>query len=834
MNDLRSAVRLLTRNVGSTFGIVTLLALGIGACMLVFDLFDAVLLKPLDSPHPEQLVRIVQIIPRIGPVSSLPLAYYYALQSRSTTLADVFGETGAYSHYSLTDPGPPHPISVRAVTPGFFAALGVPAFLGRTLNSTDNTANEEPPPAVLGYDFWQKDFGGERDVLGHLLGISGHKFIIVGVMPRSFHGFTVDTSSDVRIPLSSYSLLERLSPDQLSFELGARLKPGVSLQKAASEALTIWSSEMGDYYSNVLKESPQTVSVLVKRGVSLQSLKRGESILRERFGKILELVMSATVVLLLVDCVNIAGLQFMRTIRRQHEMAIKQVLGATKLLIVRELLVESALLTVLGALGGLIFTRLAAPLLFHLLPPIRDLSTSLVPIAIDLNMNWRIYLFSCSLLVVVLILVGLLPAVIMSDTQLDKFLRGSRFTSTSTWHKASIVSQTALCTFLLFGAALLVESFRTLHGTDPGFDVRRVATFTADMGSAGYDPNSEEALLRTLRERTMQMTDVESVAFASRGVLRGKGLGATVMPAGQRATRGDFLNVSENIVSTAYFTTLGIPLVTGRTFSDTDDSVERDFGDVHDSTAMPVKAVVNEAFATRFFPNENPIGKYFGSGLESTVGPEFQIIGVVGNAKYRSLREPVPPTFYILGKSFGLVVMYVRTRSADPSAIIRPVRDLFALLDPKDSFLETDTLADEVRLSTASEKTLAIISTVFGSLALLLTGAGIYTSFSYSVAQRRQEIGIRMALGEHTLIICERILRRALATASGGLLIGFGMFFLAEKPIEPFFYHIEPQKQALILIEVAAFILIMSALSAALPAARVTKFDQSQVLRCDN
>lgn len=331
MNDVRFALRILGRNRGSTALIVSLLALGTGASTTIFSLFDAVLLRPLPVRQPEQLVRMVQWFPKpLGMRSEFPYVYYKALRDHSKTLGSVFAETVWDNHFRMTEPEPAEEITVYGVTPEFFDALGVRPLVGRLLMTDDGTRNFDSPPAVLSYNFWRKRFGGNSSSVRGTFAINGHRFSIVGVMPRGFHGLSVDSGPDVRIPLRAYSLLiSDFNVDQAEFELAGRLKPGVTQSQAQAECLTIWRPIMKDYYQKTENRSPETVSALLKHGMEIQSLEHGTSILRDNFGDVFKLLMASVSVLVVIVALNAAGLLLARAAARQREMAVRLAIGAS-------------------------------------------------------------------------------------------------------------------------------------------------------------------------------------------------------------------------------------------------------------------------------------------------------------------------------------------------------------------------------------------------------------------------------------------------------------------------------------------------------------------------
>jgi len=821
--DLRFGARMLRKNPGFTLLVTGLLALGIGATTVIFSLFDAVFLRPLPVRRPAELVRMAQgYFSRIRAASNFRYAYYEVLHDHATTLAATFGETGSRDfQFAMSDPEPPEEITVRGVTPNFFEASGVRALHGRVLLSDD--ADEKPgmPPVVLSYGFWQRRFGGDPSVVnGRTILVNGHRFVIVGVMPRDFNGLTVDTAPDIRIPLRAYSLLVKVTRERMWFELAGRLKPGVARSQAEAECQVLWRSTMENYFRDVDKFPRQAVSRRLSGGMGLEPVARGVSLLRDRYGDVLKLLMASVTLLLLIVCTNIAGLLLERAAARQQEITVRLAVGATRFRLVRQMLAENLLLAALGAAAGLVVAVAGMLLAIRALPPIREYpNPSLVPLSVDVGINWRVFLFLLVLSLVTMLLFSVSPAIDVSHSNLDTLLRATRSSASVRGRQALIALQIALCTFLLAIASLFVRTFQQLQRVDPGFDRNHIATFTLNLNSY---TGTKAVFLKTFTERVRAIPGVVSVGISSMGVMRGTGFAMTVAPAGQRITTADFLNTSTNSVSPEYFNTMGMHILVRRDFIPSDVPEPKHVG--------REMVVVNQAFAQRFFPNTQPLGKLFGRGEAGEVASEmYEIIGVVSDAKYRSLRAPVVPTFYECDTGFGQFVLNVRTRTR-PEAIIAPVRKTLASLDPGLPFLEVHTLAKEADISMAGERITAALASLFGAIAALLVGVGIYGLLAYVVAQRRREIGIRMALGAQPTHIGKLIARQTLAMTAAGIILGLGSALAAGHAIRSLLYGISPQDPKS-LIGAVIFVALTAAAGMIFPAVRATRVDPMVALR---
>jgi predicted permease len=824
MNDARYAARMLAKSPGFTFIAAGLLAAGIGATTVIFSAVDAVMLRPLPVKHPEELVRMVQRTPQLGARSYFSYLFYEDLRDHSSTVAIPFGE----SEWSvaMNQPLPAEEIRATLVTPEFFEALGVSALYGRTLTRDD--AGEAPgaPPAVVSYGFWQRRFNGEASAVGREITLREHKFTIVGVMPREFNGISADTSPDVRVPARTAPLLvENGGPvprlEERTFSLAARLRPGVAPAQAHAECLAMWRASTEDFFKRFPENGP--VENELRRGMELEPLARGVSTLRDKFSTALELLIGCAALLLMMTCANVGGLLLARGAARREEVAVRLAMGATRARIARQMLAESAILAALGSAGGLLIAFVATPLVARIIPPMRDLGTERMALSIHFGVDARVLVFLISISALAVLLCGVAPAASAARMNLDSVLRSVRSSPGWRSRQALIVFQIALCTVLLAGAGLLTRTLAQLRDVPPGFDAAHVVTFTANPSLDRQTHAEIESLRVALVERARQIPGVESVAVASRPLMRGSGIKMTIAPAGERASAQDFLNTSLNQISPDYFSTLGVRMVAGRDFTAQDAAL----------TQAPFRTIVNEAFVRRFFPHSEPVGQRFGQGSSEPAKANYEIIGVVSDAKYRSLREPMSPIAYTIWKpSEGPFQLVVRT-AANPESVIEPVRRALVAIDPALPFTEIVSMPKEIDASTAPERTTARLATLFAAAAATLAGIGIYGLLAYTVAQRRREIGIRMAIGARPGNIAEMIGGQALGMAGAGVVLGLGAAFLAAPWIGSLLYGIAASDPASYAIA-AFFVILISTSAAAFPAIRATRVEPAAALREEN
>ena len=800
MSDLRNALRTLSHSPGFTLLAALLLAIGIGANAIIFGAFDAILLRSLPARHPEQLVHVVLDIPRVGHRSSFTYSFYRDLLEHATTISTAFGEEEW--QVVMERPAPAEEIRVDPVTPEFFDALNASAAVGRTLTEADAKESAGDLPAVLSYGFWRRHFEGGRTAIGRAIQLHGHDFKIVGVMPLEFHGISADTAPDVCVPLRAAPLLvsepHTSRMENFWVDISARLKPGVKLAQAQQEIRAMWLATPDG------KEAPPHQPLI------LDSLEHGTSILRQRFSGALRLLIASVALLQLMVCANLAGLLVARGARRSGEIAIRLAIGATRARLVRQMLAESAVLTALGTAGGIALAFIGAPMLVGALPPVRDVTTSRLALAVDFAPNTRVLLYSVLVSALTALLFGMAPALSAARVSLDSVLRGARASGGWKGRQFLLVLQIALCTLLLSGAGLLVRSFRQLRGMDPGLASAQVVSFTANPSLSGFRDEQAHALLRALQERVRQIPGVDSVGAASRPLMRGSGMKTTVVRAGQTPQAADFMNASLNSATPDYFDAVGMRFVAGGAFEDAD------------ATRKPSPVVVNQSLARLLFPGENPVGRILGEKGDS------QIAGVVTDAHYRSLREPIPPTiFKVLTE--GDFTLYVRTHRR-PESLIQPVRQAFAALAPGIAFTEIHTLAEEVDFSAAPERLTAILASIFGLFATLLAAVGLYGLLAYSVAQRQREIGIRMALGARPRAIAKLVGGQALVLVAIGVALGLAGAFLLAPLAGALLYGVGPA-DPLSMAAAAALVALVGALAAFVPAMRAARADPSEALR---
>jgi predicted permease len=814
VRDILYAFRLIRKAPLFSLYVMVPLALGIGLNGAIFILLDALLLRPLPVKQPESLVRLVQMVQNLGPRSYYSYDALEAIERKSTSLTQIIGY--ADSNTAVRDASGVSRIRCQIVTGNFFTALGVQPLYGRILTSADSLDPAASPPVVLSYPYWRRQLQGDPAIIGRTITLEDRPFTVVGVMPQRFNGLEVETSPDIFVPLMAASLVSRTNPDANSFRkfeysLAARLRPGVTLEHARAESAAIVRATMNIQPDPMLREEH----------LELQPIGKGVSLIRPKFASGLILLMGGVGLLLLMICANVGGLLLARASARREETAVRLAIGATTGQLVRQWLTESLVLTAIGGMAGLCIAIAAAPLLVRALPPIRDFSAAVLTLSLDLRPDGRMFVFAIAMGIVCALFAGLPAALDTTRANLHSSLKASRGTSRQPLRWALVALEIALCTFLLAGAGLLVSTFRNLRALDPGFDRDHIVTFSLDPGMANYTVEQAASLRTRLLAAVRILPEVESAGTAALGLMRGTGMKTTAAPEGQITPPSDFLNSSLNFVSPEYFETMRIPLLAGRNFRP--DEPE----------AKPYRVIVNRAFVRRFFPNLDAIGRKFGIGTGKIVPGDYEIIGVVGDAKYRSLREKVPPTIYNFRysdpKYVAGFILHVRTKN-HPDSIIQSVRRALNQIDPRLPFFEIRTLAEEVDATLWAERLLAWLSAVFAVAAAVLATLGVYATLAYAIAQSRKEIGIRVALGARAADVLRLFSARPMSFAGLGALLGVAGFYAATPAFRSVLYEVSSTDPSTV-ISAAAAVLFIALAATIVAVSGALRVDPAIVLR---
>jgi predicted permease len=836
VQDLVYAFRLLRRTPGFTVAVVLSLALGIGANTAIFTLMDAVLWRMLPISSPESLFAVAQ---QNGADLSSGFTYdEYRLLRDNNPAATLAGYTTAPVNVTLD--GRPEPsIQGQLVSGDYFSLLGVNPILGRALGPDDDRVVNGHAVAILSHGYWERRFARDQSVIGRTITLSGTPFTIVGVTPREFFGVEIGVAPDIFVPIMMQptvmpafeNLLENPIVHRGWVQAIARMKGGATLEQA-SAALTaaFQNRETGAPKGPVAQGAPQPppARIVLAPATSVSSLRR-------QFSRPLFVLLAMVGVVLLTACANTANLLLARAAVRRSELAMRLALGAARRRLIRQLLVESIVLAGLGGVCGLLFARWGTQLL------VAFMSSGRTPIVLELTPNLRILAFTAAVSAATGILFGLVPA--WRATRIDltpalKNLRGSLMRGLQPG-RVLAVAQLALSLLLLVAAGLFVRSLQKLNAEGTG--ALRNSVLILRVEPKGSDqrgvPGTTERLDRTYRELIRRAQELPGVRMASMAnstpTAPTSTAGAPVtLPSGERV-RVPLLMVYPN-----YFATIGIPFVRGR-----------DFGPGDLGERSPAVCIVNESYARTFFPGDDPIGKPCHTGRRarllstpSTPAPpneQFAIVGVVRDSRYtnpRGLTEPlIYMTFLQTSTGRGQMVLHVRT-DGNVGEVLQRIREEVTAVDPAMPMFNVHTLNEEMGAALVQQRLIALLSTLFGALALLLACVGLYGLLAFAMVQRTAEVGIRMALGAQRFDVLWLVVREALLLVVVGIAIGLPVAFvvarLASSQISGLLFGLT-SNDPLTVVAAALTLTLVALFAAYFPARRASRVDPMIALRTE-
>jgi predicted permease len=817
IQDAAFAIRQFRRSPGFAVTVVLTLALGIGTTTAIFSLVDGILLRPLPFAHADRLVAIdtLEFPPgtapsNVGAANETGNSYpnFFDWRRQTHSFESLASYDDIYRLFSKANGEGARVLEGGRVSANLFATLEVAPALGRSFTEDEQLPGHRV--AILSHELWVSDFGSSPDAIGQTVKISDEPYIVVGVMPSGFH-YPVGKPSSF---WSTYAIdaegpdpgTSRREEDRLS--VVGRLRPGVSINQALAELNTIQIGLAQQYSED-----------RYRLGVAIIPLLDAEiSDIRPA----LSLLFAAVGVVLLISCANVAGLLLARANGRRPEVALRTAMGASRFRVVRQLLVEALLLALAGGATGILasFALLRAGL--QLIP--KDLPR-LYNIAID----GRVLAFSALLSACTSLIFGLLPAWRMSKSDPATALRDCGFTTTSgrhhnRLHHALIVAQTALGFTLLIGSGLLIRSMFNVIQINPGFDTARTVYFDVALTNKVFPAPGKVHFIERLLPEVAAIPGVERVSAGHPlPILWGPGSWTNFTVANHPSIPDHLPGAGAGVVMPGYFETLSIPLLRGRTIAPHDN----------DPKATPV-AVINQAFAREFFPNEDPIGQYFTPKFDHTSEPVIarQIVGIVGDTRVEDMWNPYQPQFFLpyaqdASHQRTLIVMRV---AGDPGAYENTVRKIVAAMDSDHPVFSYRTFAESIRMQAAQPRFEAVLVSGFAAIALLLSALGLYAVLSYVVSQRVRELGLRMAFGASRSHILRIVLRRALILACLGTVVGAIASVFASRLIRDTLFQVAPLDRS-VFLGVTFLLIFVSMIAALAPALRAASVDPMRTLR---
>jgi putative ABC transport system permease protein len=802
VQEFLHAGRSLRKNAGFTAAAVITLALGLASTTAIFSIVDTVLLQPLPFRESDRVV-----IPESKEIGA-------AQGSTSVSYADfmdwrdngVFEFVSAYqqTNMDLTGAGDPVRVAAAAVGRQFFDVLGVPAARGRLLENYDYPL-DAPRAVVISDRFWRSQFGARPDIVGTEIVLNGIKRPIVGVMPEKARWpLTADVWVPQRFTTEQDPDLQRR--DNFIFESIARLKPGTSLENTRAD--------MGRLAARIAAEQPR-----IRKNVTMEPTPILQSLLGPTTPRALWILLGAVALLLLIACVNVANLQLARAATRQRELAVRTALGASRYRLVRQTLVESAMLGLAGGAIGIVGAHWMVKALVAAAP-------AGVPRIELASLNLPAVAFATGISLLVALFFGLAPAAQASRSDPSQAMsagsvrtQGSRGASRT--RRMLVLSELALSAVLLVGAGLALRSIQNLRAVQPGFDAPSVLTASISLPGARYRTTTDVVrMFYGLRDRLAAAPGIRAAGLTSASPLGSGGfyLGRSMAPDGKPPTRENEISVNWNVATPGYFAALGMP-IRGRDFTTFDDSA-----------STPVM-IVNEAFAKQMFGDADPIGKRAMSTRDEKV--YRQIVGVVPNVKFYGNRDTTRALVYVpyAQNPWGIGIITVRT-VGDPLAAVGTVRRELAAIDPNIALAQVTTMEQAAARSIASDSMVAELLGAFAALALILAAVGIFGVLSYTVAQRTQELGVRMALGAQRGDVLALVLRETAPLVAAGIAVGLGIGFGVTRLMRAILFEVGPT-DPVTFVGVPIVLAVVGLLAALMPARRAAKVDPLIALRSD-
>jgi predicted permease len=829
--DLLFGVRALRRSPVFTTAAVLSLALGIGANTAIFSLLDQVVLRSLPVADPERLVAVHGSYSGPGNSSSswstnsesvFPYPFYRDLRDRDPAFAGILA--CAIAPVRITWRSGTQAADAEIVTGNYFTTLGASAALGRIITPQDDGAPGANPVAVLSHGFWANRLGADPAIVDQKVRINGQPFVVIGVARADFNGLVQGESPDLFVPIA---MQRAIAPTMTSMEdrtfswltLFARLKPGESQAKAQAATDVVFRAiREADLNQGGAPRDQKAREALLKSRLELRPAAHGITELRERWEKPLTVLMIMVGLVLLIACANVAGLLVARAAGRQREIAIRLALGAKRWSLVKQLLIEGALLAVAGAVAGLLLEHWSTAALLRMLP--RGAAGNWVTNSLDL----RVLGYSLAVSMICALLFALVPALQATRPNVATTLKDQASNVLSRGHSARlrrmlVTAQVALSLLLVVGAGLFSVSAANLINANRGFRSKRLSMFSVDATLIRTGTVAATAFYHDLLEHLSTLPEQGGIAAGDGGPYADAGWGSGILVEGYHPDGKGFASSSLEAISPGYLRTLGIPLRAGREFND------------RDTAAAPKAVVVNEAFAKRYFAGQNPIGRHVGFTGPKAAVLDREIVGIAADVR-TNVRRPAGSTIYFpytQREKPARLAFYVRVTGDDArlaAAIRRVVRDADAGLPVP----EIKPLELRIGESLYTTRLVAVLSTAFGVLATLLAAIGLYGVIAFAVARRTGEIGVRMALGALPADVVRMVLVDAGRMVAAGIVIGLAAAFVLSRYVESQLFGIQAA-DLVVYAAAAGTLAAVAALAAFVPARRASRIDPVSALR---
>jgi len=782
--------------------------LAAGACTSAFRLIDALVLRPMPVAEPDRLYAMFTLgydpggHLRLGESNEYPQfrTMRDAVKNDAELIATSYGERVELSYGSDQEIEKAHR---QFVSGWMFGSFGLKPALGRLFTESDDDQPRAHPYAVLSYDYWTRRFGRDPGVLGRGFRMGTDRYQIVGVAPRGFTGTEPGTMTDIFLPTMMYAGVTH--DDWGWIRTFVRMKPGASVTVVRDRLQAVFQAVQSERAKGFVGWPKRRLENFLHQTVLVLPAAGGLSYMRQEYGQPLQVLGLLAVLVLLITCANVANLLAGQAAARAREMALRVSIGAGRGRLMQMALAESAVLAVLASAVGALFAWWSAPYVVERINPADDPARLLLPA------DWRVLGFGLALTIGVTFLFGLIPALRVSATQPVSALKGSDDPHAKRRLMHGLIAlQVAFCSVVLFVAGLLVTSFDRLANQPTGFSSERLLTLDTET-----QPKQAPVYWNQVAEHLRELPGVERVALAGWPLLSGVGANGFVSVNG--ASAGDRLAYFLN-VSPGWLETMKIPLVDGRDFRPDD--------------TYPGAAIVNQAFAKEYFGGANPVGRWFARG-----GTRLEVVGLVGDARYRDMREPITPTAYVPFRTGGdeplsHATILVRTVGRNPLALAGMLRREVPRARAEFRVANTRTQAEINRSQTVRERLLATLALFFATVALLLAGIGLYGVLDYAVVQRRREIGIRIAVGAPAGRVAKMVVSEVFGMVAFGAVCGAVSGLRAARHVETLLYGVKPTEPG-VLLWCAFLMLLTAAVAAIAPTARAVRTEPATVLRVE-
>jgi len=806
------------------------LALGIGANTAIFTLVDQLILRLLPIGDPQRVVLLQEqggqyYGDNMG-ANAMSYTMFQTIRERNEVFEQVMCARPAW--FTVSTHTEADPVSGELVSGNYFSLLGIRAAAGRVFDANDDLYQNSSPVVVLSYAYWQNRFGGSRQVAGSKVLINNYAMTVVGISQPGFDGMEPGLPSEIFVPVTMapavfphYDFRNILNPRLRWLNVYGRVKDGISMERAKAGLQPLFH---GILEAEVLEPgfahaTPYDKQQYLRMSLGLIPGGQGNTVLRQRYARPLWMLIGVTGFVLLIACANLASLLAARAAVRQKEIAVRLAIGSSRARIVRQLMTESIMLAIAGGSAGIGLAIVMVKGLLSFLPQ------NLGGYTISSTPDWRILDFSMALSLLTGIAFGLVPALQAAHADIAETLKAKAANITGgmgqiNFRRVSVAAQITLSLLLLVGASLFIRSLANLHSINPGFTTRNLLQFDLDVGSIGYDVNRAHDFFTRLESRLEHLPEVRAAGMATNPVLADSDWESSILVEGRENKPEDqAIHTYINRVSPGYFKTLGLHLISGRTFRES-DTVDK-----------PKVVVVSKSFEEHYFGRESAIGHHIGRGFDVSAPKDLEIVGVVNDIDYQDLRQAHSRQVYLCAPQ-GLALggtMYLSVQGDARSAFAN-ARQAVHELEPKAPVTNMKTVEHQLEESLITDRMIASLSTAFTMLAVALAVLGLYGVMAYMVAQRAREIGIRAALGAASGQVIWLVMRETLVLILVGIVLALPLTFALSRLVRSELYGIKPTDP----ISIAAAVLLLSGISLVagfVPARRAASADPLEVLR---